>query len=41
MVKLGFRLQTKGSLEKVFDYFSRFEKISEWDLNVQSSKIIK
>lgn len=41
MVKLGFTLHTKGPIEKVFAYFSRFERISEWDLNVQSSKILK
>jgi hypothetical protein len=28
MVKLGFTLQTKGSIDKVFGYFSHFEKIS-------------
>ncbi len=41
MVKLGFTLVTKGSIDKVFGYFSKFEKISEWDLNVQSSKAVQ
>ena len=41
MVLLNFTLFVRAPLPTVFAYFSRFEKIAEWDPNVKESKLTK
>ena len=39
MVLLQFKIIIKANIKTVWDYFSRFENIQEWDPNVRTSKI--
>jgi hypothetical protein len=41
MVLLEFTIQVAASLKPVWDYFSRFEAITEWDPNTKGCKPLK
>lgn len=41
MVLLSYSIQVKAPRQQVWDYFSRFERIEEWDPNVSKSKVGK
>lgn len=40
MVKLSFTLNINAPVGEVFNYFSRFETIKEWDPNVRESRLV-
>lgn len=39
MVLLSYTIQVKAKLEDIWEYFSKFENIEEWDPNVRKSKV--
>lgn len=41
MVKLSFTVYVPAPLEKVWNYFSNFETVAEWDPNTPYVKQIK
>jgi uncharacterized protein YndB with AHSA1/START domain len=41
MVKLSFTVYVPAPLEKVWNYFSNFENVAEWDPNTPYVKLTK
>jgi|LakMenEpi03Aug12_release.lakeMendotaPanAssembly.Ray.scaffolds.fasta_scaffold1537444_1 hypothetical protein len=41
MVKLGFKLKIRAPLSKVWEYYSNFENIVEWDPNTTYCKEVR
>jgi len=41
MVNLSYKLQIEADMNEVWEYFSQFHKITEWDPNTRKCEIVE